>query len=177
MLAEGRHVDLQRSPHQRFGLREPVGVLQQGRQIVQANCHVRVMLAESGHVDLQSTPHQRLRLSESAGALQQLTQLVRRPCDKVGIGECRRLGKRLALLLLALLPAGEIHQNRRNSQALRDPILGIAHAFQGISQKSQSGLGERAQRQSFPHLREPVGELLELAAAVQLPALDHLLDF
>ena len=106
-----------------------------------------------------------------------MCQFVRCPCDKLRIGGFRCLRKRKALLLLALLPTSKIHQYRRNSQAQPDSRLGIADAFQRIPQKGQSGLGERAQRQSFPHLRETVSKLLELTAPVHLPSRDHLLDF
>ena len=83
----------------------------------------------------------------------------------------------MTLLFLGLLPACEIHQHCRNSQALCDSLLGIAHALQRVPQKGQSGLGERAQSQLFPHLREVVSKLLELAATVHFPSRDHVLDF
>ena len=83
----------------------------------------------------------------------------------------------MALLLLAFLPAGEFPQPVPNPQALRNPRLGIVHAFERIAQEGQPGLGERAEGEPLPHLREPVGKGLEVAAPVHFPGLDHLLDF
>ena len=83
----------------------------------------------------------------------------------------------MALLLLAFLPAGELPQHVRNPQALCDSLLGIVHAFERIAQKGQPGLGEGTEGEPLPHLREPVGKGLEVAAPVHFPGRDHLLDF
>ena len=176
VLSERGLVDLKRAPHQRFGLFKSVRRVQQSRQVVEAICNSWVLGAVGGLADFQRMAHQGLCLSEATCALQQLRQFVRRRCDQLRIGEFLCLRKRMALLLLALFPPCEIHQHRRNSQALRNPFLGIAHVLQRISQEGQPSLGERAQRQSISQLREPMGKTLEVAASMHLPSRNHVLD-
>ena len=87
------------------------------------------------------------------------------------------LSERFALLSFTIIPSCESHQFCREFQALQDPFFRIVYAFQRIAQKVQPGLGIPAQRQSFSHLHEPIGEILELTASVHFPTGNHFLDF
>ena len=71
-------VDGERAPHQGLGVLEPVGGLQELRQIVEADGDVRVIGAEALFVDVERAPHQGLGVFESVGFLQELARLLRR---------------------------------------------------------------------------------------------------
>ena len=105
-----------------------------------------------------------------------MCQVVRSHCDKIRIGLYLCLTERFALLGFTIIPSCESDQFGRNFQALQDPFFRIVNALQRIPQKVQPGLGKHAQRQSFSHLHEPIGEILKLAASVHFPTCNHFLD-
>ena len=63
-------------PHQGLGLRQPVGVLEQPGQVVEASGDVGMVLAETLLGNSQRSPHQGLGLRQPVGVLQQLGQVV-----------------------------------------------------------------------------------------------------
>ncbi len=74
--AEGRLVDLERPPHQRLGLLEPVRGLEQLRQVVEADSDFGMVGAEGRLVNLERPTHQRLGLLEPVRFLEQPSQVV-----------------------------------------------------------------------------------------------------
>ena len=77
---------IERAPHERLGLGEPVGVLEEPRQIVEADGDVRVIGAVGVFVDAKRAPHERLGLGEPVGGLQELRQIVEADGDARVIG-------------------------------------------------------------------------------------------
>ncbi len=69
-------VNGQRSAHQRLGLRQPVGVLEQLCQVVEFCGNIRVVKAVVLFSDGQRAAHQRLGLRQPVGVLEQLCQVV-----------------------------------------------------------------------------------------------------
>ena len=69
--AQGSPRDGHRPAHQRLGLREAVGGLQQSGEVVEGAGHIRMVLAEAGFADGQRAAHKRLGLREPVGGLQQ----------------------------------------------------------------------------------------------------------
>ena len=70
---EGLLVDGQRATHQRLGLCQTVGVLEQHGQVVQADGDGRVFGTEGLLADGQRATHQRLGLCQTVGGLEQLS--------------------------------------------------------------------------------------------------------
>ena len=76
VLAEALLINLQRPAHERFRLRQPVGVLKQLRQIVEVSGDVRVVLAEALLINHERAAHERFCLRQPVGGLKQLSQIV-----------------------------------------------------------------------------------------------------
>ncbi len=70
--AEAVLVDGQRAAHQRLGLGQAVGGLEQLRQVVEVDGDVGMLGAEALLVDGQRPAHQRLGLGQAVGGLEQL---------------------------------------------------------------------------------------------------------
>ena len=84
--AEALLVDGQRAAHQRLGLGQPVGGLQQLRQVVEVGGDVGMVGAEALLVDGERAAHQRLGLGQPVGGLQQLRQVVEADGDVGMVG-------------------------------------------------------------------------------------------
>ena len=80
MMVPGRYEKAQQNlhpaAHQRLRFHEPIGSLQQQRQVVEACGDVGMLGAVTGLVDGQGAAHQRLRLRQAIGVLQQLRQVI-----------------------------------------------------------------------------------------------------
>ena len=76
VLPEALLIDREGAAHQRFGLGEPVGGLEQRRQVVEAHGDVGVVLPEALLIDGEGAAHQRFGLGEPVGGLKQLSQVV-----------------------------------------------------------------------------------------------------
>ena len=70
--------------HQRLGLGQPVRVLEQHGQVVEADGDVGVLGAEALLVDRQRAAHQRLGLGQAVRGLKQLGQVVEVDGDTLG---------------------------------------------------------------------------------------------
>ena len=91
LLAEARLVDGERAAHQRLGLAEPVGGVQQRGQVVEAGGDLGMVGPEARLVDGQGPAHQRLGLTEPVGGLEQLGQIVEADSDVGMVGAETRL--------------------------------------------------------------------------------------
>ena len=74
--AEALLVDGESAAHQKLGLGQPVGFLQQLGQVVEADGDLGMVGSEALLVDGECAAHERLGLGEAVGVLQQLGQVV-----------------------------------------------------------------------------------------------------
>ena len=63
-------INLQGLPHQRLGLRQAVGGLEQVSQIVQIYGHIGMVRPVTGLINRQGLPHQRLGLRQAVGGFE-----------------------------------------------------------------------------------------------------------
>ena len=74
-------IDGEGAAHQRFGLGQPVGGLEQLRQVVEAGGDVRVVGPEALFVNLQGAAHQRFGLGVESGSNEEQSELTGREGD------------------------------------------------------------------------------------------------
>ena len=76
LRTEGAFVDLKRTLHERLGLFETIGVLEESSEIVEVSGDIGVLRTEGAFVDLKRTSCERLGLFEAIGGFEELSEIV-----------------------------------------------------------------------------------------------------
>ena len=131
-------IDLQSTAIHGLRFCQPIGGLQQPRQVVQSDGHIRMILAVSGLIDLQGTAIHGLRFCQPIGGLQQRCQVVQIS------GHCRMI---LAVAILINLQGAA-------QQWLRFVVI-------GFDEQQSSHLAQQFSRcSSYPNPSRKVGHRL-----------------